>query len=118
MVAAWEDHLYGLQKKGEVSDRIKFYIPEFGMTGGGNFNLVPANAPNPAAALVFMNWLNSAEVQTKLNEVFGAAPMHPDADDSKALVPMAMRAYSVVSPGNPFNTELRASFVENVALER
>lgn len=118
MVAAWEDHLYGLQNKGEVSDRIKFYIPEFGMTGGGNFNLVPANAPNPAAALVFMNWLNSAEVQTKLNEVFGAAPMHPEADDSKALVPMAMRAYSVISPGNPFNTELRASFIENVALER
>jgi putative spermidine/putrescine transport system substrate-binding protein len=118
MVAAWEDHLYGLQKKGEVSDRIRFYIPEFGMTGGGNFNLVPANAPHPAAALVFMNWLNSAEIQTKLNEVFGAAPMHPDADDSKALVPMAMRAHSVISPGNPFNTELRASFVENVALER
>ena len=118
MVAAWEDHLYGLQKKGEVSDRIRFYIPEFGMTGGGNFNLVPANAPNPAAALVFMNWLNSAEVQTRLNEVFGAAPMHPEADDSNALVPMAMRSYSVISPGNPFNTELRASFIENVALER
>lgn len=118
MVAAWEDHLYGLQKKGEVSDRIKFYIPQFGMTGGGNFNLVPANAPHPAAALVFMNWLNSAEVQTRLNEIFGAAPMHPDADDSNALVPMAMRAYSVISPGNPFNTELRSSFIENVALER
>lgn len=27
MVAAWEDHLYGLQVKGEIDDRIKFYIP-------------------------------------------------------------------------------------------
>lgn len=118
MVAAWEDHLYGLQVKGEVDDRIKFYIPEFGMNGGGNFNIVPANAPHPAAALVFLNWVSSAETQTAFNQVFGAAPMHPDADDSKSLVPNEMRQYSVIVPGNPFNTEVRQAFVENVVLER
>ncbi len=118
MVAAWEDHLYGLQVKGEVDDRIKFYIPEFGMNGGGNFNIIPANAPHPAAALVFLNWVSSAETQTAFNQVFGAAPMHPEADDSKSLVPNAMRQYSVIVPGNPFNTEIRQAFVENVVLER
>lgn len=118
MVAAWEDHLFGLQVEGEIDDRIGFYIPEFGMHGGGNFNIIPANAQHPAAALVFMNWLISAETQTTLNEVFGAAPMHPDADDSKALVPNEMRKYATVWPGNPFNTEIRQAFVENVALER
>jgi len=118
MVAAWEDHLYGLQVTGDISDRIAFYIPEFGMNGGGNFNVIPANAPHPAAALVFMNWMHSAEVQTTFNEVFGAAPMHPEADDSKALVPNEMRAYSTIWPANPFNTEIRQSFIENVALER
>lgn len=118
MVAAWEDHLFNLQGQGEVDERIAFYIPEFGMNGGGNYNIVPANAPNPAAALVFMNWVSSAETQTRFNEVFGAAPMHPDADDSNALVPNEMRAYSTVWPGNPFNTEIRQAFIENVALER
>ena len=118
MVAAWEDHLYGLQVKGEIDKRIKFYIPEFGMNGGGNFNLIPANAPNPAAAIVFMNWISSAETQTKLNQIFGAAPMHPDADDSKSLVPNEMRQFSRIWPGNPFNTEIRQAFVENVVLER
>lgn len=118
MVAGWEDHLYGLQVKGEVSDRIKFYIPEFGMNGGGNFNIIPANAPHPAAALVFLNWVSSAETQTAFNQVFGAAPMHPQADDSKSLVPNAMRQYSTIWPGNPFNTEIRQAFVENVVLER
>lgn len=117
-VAAWEDHLFNLQGQGEVDERIAFYIPEFGMNGGGNYNVVPANAPNPAAALVFMNWVSSAETQTRFNEVFGAAPMHPDADDSNALVPNAMRAFQTIWPGNPFNTEIRQAFIENVALER
>lgn len=117
-VAAWEDHLFNLQGQGEVDERIAFYIPEFGMNGGGNYNVVPANAPNPAAALVFMNWVSSAEVQTRFNEVFGAAPMHPEADDSNALVPNSMREYSTIWPGNPFNTEVRLAFIENVALER
>ncbi|MEO1677301.1 MAG: extracellular solute-binding protein [Pseudomonadota bacterium] len=117
-VAAWEDHLFNLQSQGEVDERIAFYIPEFGMNGGGNYNVVPANAPNPAAALVFMNWVSSAETQTTFNEVFGAAPMHPDADDSNALVPNEMRAFQTIWPGNPFNTEIRQAFIENVALER
>lgn len=118
MVAAWEDHLYGLQVEGEIDDRIRFYIPQFGMNGGGNYNIVPANAPNPAAALVFMNWVKSAETQTVFNQVFGAAPMHPNADDSEALVPNEMRQFSTIWPGNPFNTEVRQAFVENVVLER
>jgi putative spermidine/putrescine transport system substrate-binding protein len=118
MVAAWEDHLYGLQVKGEIDKRIKYYIPEFGMNGGGNYNIIPANAPHPAAALVFLNWVSSAETQTAFNQVFGAAPMHPEADDSKALVPNEMRQYSTIWPGNPFNTEIRQAFVENVVLER
>jgi putative spermidine/putrescine transport system substrate-binding protein len=117
-VAAWEDHLFKLMSEGEVDKRIKFYIPEFGMFGGGNYNVVPANAPHPAAALVFMNWVSSAETQTKFNEVFGAAPMNADADDSHALVPNAMRQYSQVWPGDPFNTEIRQAFIEHVALER
>lgn len=118
LVAAWEDHLFNLQNQGEVDERIEFYIPEFGMNGGGNYNVIPANAPNPAAALVFMNWVSSAETQTRFNEVFGAAPMHPDADDSNALVPNEMRQFQTIWPGNPFNTEVRAAFIENVALER
>lgn len=118
MVPAWEDHLFKLQSEGEVDTRIKFYIPEFGMTGGGNVNVIPANAPHPAAALVFMNWVSSPETQTRFNEVFGAAPMNAEADDSHALVPNAMRAFSMNSPVNPFNTEIRQAFIENVALER
>ncbi len=118
MVAAWEDHLFKLQSEGEVDRRIKFYIPGFGMNGGGNVNVIPNNAPHPAAALVFLAWVGSAETQTTFNQVFGAAPMHPDADDSFALVPNAMRANSRDWPARPFEGEIRKAFVEHVVLER
>ena len=107
MVAAWEDHLFNLQNQGEVDGRIEFYIPEFGMNGGGNYNVVPANAPHPAAALVFMNWVSSAETQTRFNEIFGAAPMHPDADDSNALM-SPMRCVSS-RPSGPATRSTRKS---------
>ena len=118
LVAAWEDHLFNLQNQGEVDERIQFYIPEWGMAGGGNTNVIPKNAPNPAAAIVFLHWVASAETQTTFNTVFGAAPMHPDADDSNALVPAAQRAFSTNWPPNPFGAEVTKAFIENVALER
>ena len=118
LVPAWEDHLFKLQLEGEVDERIKFYIPDWGMNGGGNVNVIPQNAPHPAAALLFMSWVSSAETQTKFNQVFGAAPMHPDADDSFALVPNAMRANSRNWTANPFGEEIKQAFIENVALER
>ena len=48
IVPAWEDHLAGLQNRGEVREEIKFYIPEMGMNGGGNGVAIPQNAPHPA----------------------------------------------------------------------
>lgn len=118
MVAAWEDHLFNLQNQGEVDDRIAFYVPQWGAPGGGNFNVIPANAPNPAAALVFTNWVSSAEVQSRFNEIFGAAPQNTDADDSNALVPADQRAFSRQWVPQPFGAEITNAFIENVALER
>jgi putative spermidine/putrescine transport system substrate-binding protein len=92
MVPAWEDHLSSLINKNEVGDHIKFYIPNWGMNGGGNVVAIPANAQHKAAALVFIDWLTSAKTQTALNATFGSAPTNTNADDSKALVPAEQRA--------------------------
>lgn len=114
LVPAWEDHLAGLQQSNQIDDRIRFYIPEFGMPGGGNIVGVPANAPHPAAALLLVSWIASAETQTRFNAELGAAPQHPEADSSQALVPMEQRAYSADWAPNPFQQVFRAEFGENV----
>ena len=116
LAPAWEDHLAGLQKRGAITDRIKFYIPEFGMSGGGNFVTVAKNSQHQAASLVFINWLTSADTQTALNAEFGTAPQHPDADSSKALISQDMRNNST----EPFNSEysayLKKQFTRNVLM--
>ena len=118
MVPAWEDHLAGLQNRGEVRKEIKFYIPEMGMNGGGNGVAIPQNAPNPAAAAVFVNWLTSPETQSMFNRDFGTAPMNTAADDSFALVPNEQRAFRQVWGAQPFRGEVEAMFIDNVILER
>ena len=118
MAPAWEDHLAGLQNRGEVRKEIKFYIPQMGMNGGGNGVAIPKNAPHPAAAAVFVNWLTSADTQTMFNREFGTAPMHAEADDSHALVPNDQRAHRQAWAAQPFRKAVEENFIENVILER
>lgn len=118
MVPAWEDHLAGLQNRGEVRGDIKFYIPQMGMNGGGNGVAVPANAPHSAAAFVFVNWLTSAETQSMFNKTFGTAPMHAEASEKYALVPAEQRAYRQPWGAQPFRKEVENAFIDGVIQER
>ena len=79
IVSAWQDHLFSLQKQGAITDRLKFYVPKFGMPGGGNVVTVAKNAPNQAASLVFVHWITSPEVQQKLSEEFGVRPLNSES---------------------------------------
>lgn len=118
MAPGWEDHLAGLQNRGEVRKELKFYLPEMGMNGGGNAVAIPLNAPHPAAAAVFVNWLTSPETQTMFNKDFGTAPMNAAADDSHALIPNEQRAFRQTWGAQPFRSKVEASFIDNVILER
>ncbi len=118
MAPGWEDHVAGLQVRGEIRKEIEFYVPSMGMNGGGNGVAIPKNAPHPAAALVFVNWLTSAETQSMFNATFGTAPMHAEADDSAALVPNEQRAYRQPWGAQPFRGTIEEVFIETVVQER
>lgn len=118
LVPAWEDHMAGLQNSGEIRGDLAFYIPEMGMFGGGNFVAIPQNAPNPAAAQVFVAWLTSPAVQTEFNAIFGSMPMNAGSDDSAALVPNDMRDRQKPWAQNPFRDAVLDRFIEDVVLER
>ena len=117
ITAAWEDHMANLQTQGAISKHLKFYIPQFGMAGSGNFSSVLKNAPNPAAALVFLEWLSSAETQTKFNSIFGAVPQNIEVDDSNALVPISMRINSTLAMPHEYELELKKQFDSEVILQ-
>lgn len=117
LAPAWEDHLAGLQERGAITKRIKFYIPKFGMSGGGNFVSIANNSKNKAASLVFVNWLTSAKTQGELNATFGTAPQHPDADASNSLVPKEMRNNATEPFSASYSAELKKQFTRNVLMQ-
>ena len=116
LVVAWEDHLAGLQKKGEIDKRMKFYIPKFGMPGGGNAVGIPANAKHKHAALVFVNWLTSAKVQEMLATQLGASPVNSAAKGVPGGVPAEQRAYSVDWLAADTTDAISRQFLEKVVL--
>lgn len=118
LAPAWEDHLAGLQKRGEVRKDLAFYIPSMGMNGGANGVAIPVNAPHPAAAAVFINWLTSADTQSRLNAEFGTVPMNSNADDSQALVSKEERQYQVQGMSKAVREQLLIDFTDYVILER
>lgn len=117
LAPAWEDQLAGLQKAGEISKAIKFYIPKMKMPGGGNIVAIPKNAKHPAAALLFVDWLTSKETQTQLNTVYGSAPQNPEASDEFALVPVSQRVYSTAWANKLLSDAIINDFIEKVTLK-
>ena len=79
MVAAWTDDSTAGIQGGTLSSSFKMYIPQFGMAGGGDSLGVVKNAPNPAAALLFIDWLTSPEMQSLMNETVKTGPVRDDA---------------------------------------
>ena len=118
IVAAWEDHLAGLQQKGEIDKRMKFYIPKFGMLGGGNVVGVPANAKHKAAALVFIDWLTSAGTQEMLSKEMGSAPVNSLAKSAGGSIPIEQRAFSTERLGAEQSVQIKAQFIEKVVLSQ
>ncbi|MCD2172286.1 extracellular solute-binding protein [Rhizobium sp. C4] len=116
LVASWEDLIASLQRKGEVSKDIKLYVPDFGMPGGGNVLAIPANSKHKAGALVLINWLTSAKIQTQFAKTYGIAPQNPDADSSVGLVPASQRKFSTVWAAKPFGDDIKKTFISKVTL--
>ncbi|CDG18423.1 extracellular solute-binding protein [Xenorhabdus doucetiae] len=111
LTPAWEDHLIGLQKTGAITARLKFYIPQFGMPGGGNLAAIAANSPHPAASRVFLDWLIRADTQKELNRVFGSTPMYKSVVSDVSPPATAVKFY-----GRAYSMQLKKEFVRQVML--
>jgi len=86
MVVAWNDQAYNLINQGELFSDAVLYVPGFGMVGGGDTMGLLANAPNPAAGLLFLNWITSAEGQSVMVEVMQNFPAHTGVPTAHTLL--------------------------------
>lgn len=78
MVVAWTDDATAAMMNGSLSKRFKMYIPKLGLAGGGDSLGVVKNAPSKAAALLFIDWLTSADMQSLMNKTVKTIPVRDD----------------------------------------
>jgi len=115
MAAAWDDDTAVALGKGTLFKRAKLYIPAMGLPGGGDTLGIPVNAPNKAAALLFINYLTEAETQKKMNATIGSYLARTDIGGESALIPEEQRQKNAVSwlPG-PYKKHYIEQFVSEV----
>ncbi len=88
LVAAWDDGTYTAISNGELFKDAAFYVPEFGMPGGGDTIGIPKNAKHPAAALLLANYLTSDEAQALINDFQHAYPGRVDIAVEDTVIPV------------------------------
>jgi len=67
------------------------YIPQMGLPGGGDTVGIPKNAPHKAAALLFIDFLTSPEMQVEMNQIIGSYLARTDIATENALLPEEQR---------------------------
>ncbi len=118
MVMAWDDDSQAALANGTLPKRTKMYIPQFGLPGGGDTAGVVKNAPNKAAAILFLEWLTSPDIQTLMNQSVGSIPSRTDLTSIPSIISESDRAQNAVAwiPA-PYKTLLQQDFTKNVLLK-
>jgi len=94
LIIAWDDDTQIAFSKGTIFKRAKMYIPEMGLPGGGDTVGILKNAPHKAAALLFIDFITSPEMQVEMNKVIGPYLARTDIVAENALLPEEQRQKS------------------------
>lgn len=86
LIIAWDDSTQQALAEGTLFKRATMYIPEMGLPGGGDSVGIPKNAPHKAAALLFIDFLTSPEMQLEMNSMVGSYPARTDVATENALL--------------------------------
>ncbi|MBR1583840.1 MAG: extracellular solute-binding protein [Spirochaetales bacterium] len=87
LVVAWDDGTYTAKSNGELFKDVTFYIPEFGMPGGGDTIGILKNSQHPAASLLLANFLTGDVAQTLINDFQHAYPGRTDIEVKYTVIP-------------------------------
>jgi putative spermidine/putrescine transport system substrate-binding protein len=116
MVMAWDDDTQLALNNGSLFKRAKVYVPEFGLPGGGDTAGVLKNAGNKAAAILFLDFLTSKEIQALMNQTLGSIPARTDLAEVPSPVSETDRANSTDWLPAPYKEHLNLGFTEKVLL--
>ena len=116
LVVAWDDNAFRTISAGELFKDATLYIPEFGMSGGGDTVGLMKNAPNPAAGLLLINFMTSEEGQQLFIEVMNTYPARTDLSAKATLIkPEDMKNRLNWIPA-PYKKKFIEDFTKNVMM--
>lgn len=95
LAPVWDDDLYNKMREGTIFKRVKMYIPEFGMAGGGDTMGIPVNSGKKAAALLWISFLTSAESQQRMTDLIGSYPANSDVKPSSTNLSASDKQYAL-----------------------
>ncbi|TXT44449.1 MAG: putative thiamine transport system substrate-binding protein [Spirochaetes bacterium] len=118
MTVGWDDNVSDQMSKGNLFKRAKMYIPQMGLAGGGDTMGVLKNAPNKAAALLWIHFIQSKEQQLKKFQKVGAYPARIDLPLEGTLLSEQDRAKNAIAwfPAAYKNLMIN-EFVRNVLMK-
>lgn len=118
MTVAWDDNVKDMMSKGNLFRRAKMYIPKMGLAGGGDTMGILKNAPNKAAALVWIRHITTREQQIKKFQMVGAYPARTDVTIEGTLLTEADRRNNAIAwfPA-PYKSHMISEFVKNVMMK-
>ena len=88
LAAAWESDTIVGRKEGTLPKNAVFYIPDFGMPGGADSLGILQNAPDKAAALLFIAYVMGPAQQAELYQLQGSLSARLDVVPSDAQIGM------------------------------
>jgi putative spermidine/putrescine transport system substrate-binding protein len=78
---AFVDDTHIAMKSGLLDSSMKLYMPDFGLFSGGDGAGIIANAPHKAAAMLFLSFLVSKEIQLLMLEEVGSDCIRSDIEN-------------------------------------
>jgi putative spermidine/putrescine transport system substrate-binding protein len=118
LIIAWDDDTQIAFSKGTIFKRAKMYVPEMGFPGGGDSVGIPKNAPHKAAAMLFIDFLTSPEMQVEMNQVIGSYPARTDVAIENALLPEEQRQqYGISWYPAPYKAYGNENFTKEVLMK-
>ncbi|MCF7940834.1 MAG: extracellular solute-binding protein [Spirochaetia bacterium] len=119
MTFGWDDNVQDMMNRGNIFSRALMYIPVMGAAGGGDTMGILKNAPNKAAAALFIHHITSKEQQLKKFSMVGAYPSRTDIALEGTLLNEEDRANNALAwfPA-PYKDHMISEFVKNVLMQQ
>lgn len=114
LVVAWNSTVDKAVRNGELFKHYGYYVPEFGLCYSGDTIAALKNAPHPAAALLWMNWLASEEAQTLAADILAYFPSRTDLQVDVSRLAEGEQAKNVDWMSACYKTQYISDFTRNV----